>query len=299
MIPYFDLKTQIQNLIQDDSTETAADILRYANTVYRQIASTHFFRPLIKSHTIATSILPGDVERLFYVQWSDTDYLVFPISQQDRYLSPVQYNWFSQMTTASTLVTGSDGVTVANATSFTSAAPSTDFDATSTTLVGEYIRIGTNGGIYKISSVTDANTLVLTEGFRGAAGTAQSYQIRPEGTQQITFTDYDGTAVTNTTSTLYYQRVPLPLYNDYDQILLPGDCQAVIIKVHQMLLLENKYDNDALKRQPEFEFALAKMESMEAPVSRSPVPRDRNMNEIGYGRRKTTERFDQNDRRVL
>jgi len=139
----------------------------------------------------------------------------------------------------------------------------------------------------------------LTEGFRGAAGTAQSYQIRPEGTQQITFTDYDGTAVTNTTSTLYYQRVPLPLYNDYDQILLPGDCQAVIIKVHQMLLLENKYDNDALKRQPEFEFALAKMESMEAPVSRSPVPRDRNMNEIGYGRRKTTERFDQNDRRVL
>jgi len=244
MIPYEDLEIQVQNYIQDDSTETAADIKRFANVVYRQIASTHFYRPLVSQVTLSSTILPGDAERLFYVQWEDTDYMVFPIAEADRYVNPKLYNWFSKMQTLSTLVTGSDGVTVANAKSFTSASPSTDFDDVSLTLAGEYIRIGTNGGIYKIASVTDANTLVLEDGFRGASGTAQSYQIRPEGTQQLGFADEAGDDLTSTTSVLFYQRVPLPLYNDYDQILLPGDCQAVVIKVHQMMLIQNKYDND-------------------------------------------------------
>lgn len=297
MISYLDLRTQVQNLIQDDSDETAADILRFANMVYRDIASTHFYRDLIRAFTISTSILPGDIERMFYVQWSDTDYIVFPISQRDRYESVKLYNWFSQLTTADALVTGSDGVMTANSTTFTSAAPSVNFDTL--TLAGEYIRIGTNGGRYEIASVTDANTLELTEGFRGASGTAQDYRVRVEGTKQISFVDYDGSAISDTTSTLYYQMVPLPLYNDYDQILLPGNCAAVVIKTHQMLLLENKYDNDALKRQPEYDEALSKMEIMEAPTSRQPVPRDRYGNQEGFGRSKSSVRVNSDGRRVL
>jgi len=206
------------------------------------------------------------------------------------------YNWFSQLTTADALVTGSDGAATLNDKTFTSASPSTNFVAS---MIGEYIRIGTNEGRYKIASINSTTSIELTDAFRGATVTAQDYRVRPAGTQQIAFTDYLGDSITDTTSTLYYQKVPLPLYNDYDQIELPGTCQAVVIMTHQMLLLENKYDNDALKRSPSFQEALAKMEAIEMPVSRQPVPRDRFGSQIGFGRSKYSDRYDSSNRRIL
>jgi len=302
MIEYVDLQTQVQSWIGDDSTETAAKIKRFANAHYRQIASTQFFRPLVSEFTMATSVLPGDMERPFYIQWEDSDYLIFPISQQDRYQSRKLYNWFTKMQTLNTQLSGgSDGVVTANSTAFTSASPDTDFDATSSTLVGEYLKAADNGGYYKIASVTDANTLVLTEKFRGASATGVQFRIRPEGTKEIVFSDYQGESVSSTTSVLYYQRVPLPLYNDYDMILLPGDCQAVVIATHQSMLILQKYDNDALKRQPAFDRALAKMEVMESPVQRSAVPRNQygGLVASGYGHNRFPIRTNSANRRIL
>jgi hypothetical protein len=223
-------------------------------------------------------------------------------------LSSKLFNWFPNGAVSTPLVTGSDGVTVINGTTFTSAAPSTDFDATDDTLVGEYIQIGDNEGIYKIDSVTDANTLVLEDGFRGAdlsdpsspaALTAQYYEVRPRGTLQIEFTDEYGDALTSTTRKAWYQRRPLPLYNDYDQLLLPGNCEAVRIQAFKMLLEGAKYDNDALKQDAAYRSAIARMKPLHPTMGRQRMPRDRHGNVIMYGRSRAPERTDSQGRSLI
>jgi len=299
MIAYGLHKQQLQKLLDDDSTETAEEIQLFTNIAYRRIASMHFWQPLMTENTFTSLTLPGDLEKLYYVEFSDTDYLVFPISRTQRYVSRFLYNAFRNLTTVSPLSYGSDGVISANGTTFTSASPSVDFNATTTALAGQYIRIGTNSGIYKIASVTDANTIELEKGFRGDAETAAYYEIQPNGTQKVNLTDHQGTELGFTNWKYIYQRIPLPVYNDSDQIELPGTCEAVTIMTHQMMLLGDKYDNDALRRDPAFNEAIDAMYPLNPIESDRRMPRDRHGSLIMYGRRRAVHNYNADDRRVI
>jgi len=308
MIAYGRLRVRLQNAFDDTSDEFQWQILEAVQTAYRDIATDHVWQTLLEEVTQSSGVLPADLERpVLYVQ-DDTDYLQFAISETQRYLSSKLFNWFPDGAVSTPLTFGADGVTVINGTTFTSAAPDTDFDATSSTLVGEYIQIGINEGIYKIASVTNANTLVLEDGFRGAdlsdpstpaALTGQYYEVRPRGTLRIAFTDESGDALTSTTRKAWYQRRPLPLYNDYDQLLLPGNCEAVRIQAFKMLLEGAKYDNDALKQNAAYMSAIARMKPLHPTVGRQRMPRDRHGNVIMYGRSRAPERTDSQGRSLI
>lgn len=300
MIAYGRIKARIQQIIDDDSSDTAADILEIANFFYRAIASEHVWQTLLKEVTFNSTVLPADIERPILYYQDDTDYLYVPISFTQRYLSSHLYNFFPNGVVTSNLVNGADGVTVENSTAFSSAAPSTDFNDSDLSLAGEYVQIGENEGMYEIDSVTDANNIVLKEKYRGAAGAALTYEIRPIGTQQIAYTDQGGDALTPSSSALlWYQRRPLPLYNDYDQMMLPGNGEALVYAIHQYFLRGAKYDNDALKTDPSYQAAIARMQPLNPTIGRDRRPRDRNGLVARYGRVRAVKRVNQSDRRIL
>jgi len=299
MIAWGTIQSRLQKLIDDDSTETALEITEFGNAAYRQTCADHIWQTLLTELSISgTSVtLPADMERpVLYIQ-DDTDYLFTPISITDRYWNSKQYNWYPDGTITTALFTGSDMVVAAGSTSVTSAAPSAAFDST---CVGEYIQIGTNEGIYKITAAPSGTELTLQDKYRGASDTAQVYEVRPVGTPKISFSDYDGAAVTVSSSgKLWYQRRPLPLYNDYDQLLLPGNCEAVRIMTFQMLLQREKYDNDSLRQDPAYQRAIASMNPLNPTLGRQVKPRDRNGSIIRFGRTRQTVQVNQNGRRIL
>lgn len=286
--------TRIQDLIDDYSTETKAKILRALNNSYRDIASDHFWQPLMSEVTLSGTILPSDMEKPYYVE-DDTDFIYFPISVTDRYQNSRLYNWFENLTVTSPLLTGSDLVVTANSTTVTSAAAG--FTAA---MVGEYIQIGTNEGIYKIHAFVGATEVTLADGYRGDTATAQYFEVRPSGTQQFQPSDENGDAISSTTIKFWYQRRPLPLHNDYDQIFLPGGCLAVQIMTHQMMMLGTKYDNDALKQSSSFIDAIGKMKPLNPTRGRCVRPRNRYGSQIVFGRQKvSSSMFEQSGRRIL
>lgn len=295
-VAYGQIKDQLQFLIKDKSAETAEDMLRFTNLSVADITNDHFFDMLRTSIEVSGRLLPANAERLDYVQLDDTDFLSFRIQYTDRYMSPRLYNWFSNFTTTDPLITGTDGVATANSKTFTSAAPSANFTSA---LIGEFISIGTNLGMYEITAVPDTNTLTLKYGYRGVSASAQGYQVRPEGTKYLDLTDEQGTALSDATPTLYYQRTPLPVYNDHDRIQLPGTCKAVQIMVHQQLLLGQKYDNDALKREPSFVRAIADMNPLSPTQGRKMRPRNKFGNTVRFGRNRFVVSTDVNSRRLI
>jgi len=283
MIAAGELIARIQSLIDDESSETKTDIKRHLNAAYREIAALHNWRALTVQVTLDSLVLPGDLVRPVLVQ-DDTDYIYFNIKGlPNRYHSSRLYNWFLNIGIATPLLTGTDMAVTAGSTSVTSATggfTTADHD-------GEFIRIDENAGIYEIDSVSDTNTLVLKHAYRGASDTSQYFEIRPEGTQQLILSDQDGDAISTSTAVMWYLKKPLPLYNDYDQILLPGECEAVRIRTFQMMLESDKYDVDSQRQDDDYEVALSHMKSLDPRQSRPRAPRDRHGNRVMYGRRKT------------
>jgi len=293
MIPYSAHKSQLQKLMKDLSSETAADILLYTNISVREIASWHFFETLKKNVDLAT-LLPGDLERPFYIQLGDTDYLAFPVSETDRYTSGKLYNWWMNRSVADPLLTISDAAITANDTALTSVT-----GGFTSAMVGEFVRIGSNLGVYEIDAYVSGNEVTLAKGFRGDTETAAYCEVRPQGTEQLALTDEQGTATSVDNSSLIYQRFPLPIYNDYDMIELPGSCLAVTTMVHQRLMLGEKYDNDALKQEPSFIKQIAAMNPLAPVKGRTPRPRDRFGVPVAFGRLRNGIRTNSNDRRIL
>jgi len=305
MITYGEHKLKIQGLMDDDSAETALDILRYTNLAYKRIAAMRNWNPLTVYESSQGTILPGNLVRIVYVE-DDTDRLYFKIGRPQRYMSQKLYNYFVDINPTTPLLTGSDMATTINSTTVTSATGG----FVSATHAGEYIRIGASGGVYKISSVSDTNTLVLTEAFHGADWTdpssaanltSQYFEIRPTGTKRIAFTDENGDTITSSTIKMWYLREPRPLYNDYDPILLPGNAGALTSLVAQDMDTMEKYTNDALKKVPRYEEELRVMRSEDPISSQFMAPRDFYGNRVAFGRNRRFDRprYDQSGNPVL
>jgi len=274
------VRVLVQDSVDDDSDDTALKIDRSINQSYREVAAMHFWQALKRYWLISSSVLPGDVERLFYVEPANTDFLYFPMSEQDRYNNGRLYSWFLNMTVVTPILTGTDLVVTANSATVTSAAAG----FVEATHVGEWIRIGVDGGIYQISAFVSTSEVTLSHAYRGASDTGQFFEVRPEGTLQLSRTDEQGDLITTATDKLWYLARPIPLYNDYDSIPLPGTCEAIRIMALQRHLEGDKYDNDALKQQGNFISALSAMKAHEPVVGGSPRVRDQFGQALAFGR---------------
>jgi hypothetical protein len=110
---------------------------------------------------------------------------------------------------------------------------------TTTDCAGEFIRIGSNSGLYEIASWTSTSAITLVDDFRGddVTGTDAYFEIRPVGqTKRMNFCDQAKAAIEPTYIKIIYYKEPLPIWNDYDIMLLPGNAEAVRMKALQNLL---------------------------------------------------------------
>lgn len=135
-----------------------------------------------------------------------------------------------------------DGMMPALATSDTGGIASGDVTLTvgedifTADMVGQSISIGSGAGIYRIATFSDAKTVTIDDTFRGDTVSNGHVSVRPEPTYIIKFVDDRGIQLSPTSVTLRYQRIPLPLYNDYDVLLIPGTCEDVRTMALQSML---------------------------------------------------------------
>lgn len=287
MIAAGELIALVQAMVDDRSAECKRDIRDYLNQVYLSEAASRPWSTLIQYVAAQGTILPADLVTFVYVE-DNKDYLYFPISRYQQYFSQRLFNYFQNPPPCTPLATGDDMATTMNSVTVTAAGA-----AFTAAMIGEYVRIGTNSGFYKIAAVPGATTLTLADKFRGAdwtaaatpaSLTAQHYEIRPTGTKQLALVNEQGDAITTATLKIWYLRRPLPILNDYDAIELPGTCNWIFAGVCKQMLRQTKYNIDALREAPDFDLERAKATNGDPLPEKFVVPRDRFGQRNAYGR---------------
>jgi hypothetical protein len=238
-----------------------AQVKEKLNEAYRDVCGVFPWSLLQAVVTLADSVyrLPGDCNRVLRV--SDDDKVPYNFVAGKSRDSHFNKNWYFAPSVSTALASGT---TVAGSEYGTAVTSTAEFPAT--TCVDEWIRIGSNTGVYKISAWTSTSAITLQDNFRGDAIDAGRFQIRPKGTLVLAFADSVGDALTPTGVELTYIRNPLPLYDDSDMIELPGNAPAVKIKALQKLLAMLGFSSAADKMQSQYMSALAEMKTTEPRI---------------------------------
>ena len=174
-------------------------------------------------------VLPADLTVIESVE-DDIGNRYVQDESQGRSKQLYNYNWFFDSCVVTPLDSG-DSIVVENGA--TSATSTNEF--TETVIAGEFIRIGDSNGLYEIASRTDDSGIELVLPFRGNAK-GDRFVIRPEGVKTLNFCDCNTNALEPVGVTIVYYTEPLPLYNDYDPILTPGNSEAIRLKALQIAL---------------------------------------------------------------
>jgi hypothetical protein len=228
------------------------------NEAYREVCGAWPWTTLQQSVTLTDSsyIMPSDCRDIRHVMDEDKNPYSFAVGAGRP--SNFMRNWYFDTPTQTPLAEGALAVTESSIvlSSATAAFPATDCS-------DEYIRIGTNTGIYKIESWTSTSVITLYDNFRGVSLGDAIFQVRPKGTRILNFNDSAGTALTPTGVIVTYVRYPLPLFRDEDVLELPGYGNAVIVKALQKLLAIKGFNQAADRKQGEYLAALSEMKASE------------------------------------
>jgi len=261
-IPCGILLDQVANSLNDPRT-TADEpwkktLLSKLNESYQEVASSYPWQPLQRVVTLTDDVyvVPSDCLRILRVIDENKQPYNF-VGGKSTY-SAFNYNWYWGTPIETVLASGTTLVV----TDYGTAVTSTE-EFTETTCANEYIRIGSNAGLYKISAWTSTSSITLADYFRGTSESQAIFSIRPIGTPVLAFAGPSAVALSPTGIEITYVKTPLPLSRDEDVIELPGDCAAVRIKAEQKLLSMVKRDWQADRMTEDYDKALGRMKAME------------------------------------
>jgi hypothetical protein len=230
------------------------------NEALRDVCGVYDWNVLKTTATLPTTYLvPADCRTILHV--SDENKTPYNFMNGHNRNSDFNYNWYWDTPIATPLAEGTTLEVSEYATALVSTA---EFPAT--TCAGEYIRIGSNVGMYKISAWTSASAMTLVEHFRGDTLSNAIFEIRPRGTQVLAFCDSTGSALTATDVEITYVKYHLPLYREEDIILLPGYAPAVRIRALQKLLAMMGFSMAADRLKSEYTASLSEMKSAESSI---------------------------------
>ena len=134
--------------------------------------------------------------------------------------------------------------------------------------IGEYIRICSEPGVYKLTAERTFTPRWYGPDVSGAP--TDAIQVRPAGTKRFSIVDDKGT-FTESTVTVYYWAYPIPLYLEYQPILLPDFRALELLTIINVLGLKDRKEAIADRYRIEYEKALSIMESLN-PEFMSPHP---------------------------
>lgn len=233
---------------------------------YRDVVDAWDWACLKSTVTLSTSFLvPADCKNISRIV--DEDKTAYNMVNGPNRPSPFNYNWYFTDPITTPLSEGTTLSVDEYALPLTSTA---EFPAA--TCVGEYCKIGSNPGFYKVATWTSTSAMTLVDHFRGDRQASAIFQVRPRGTLVLAFCDSEGDALTPTDVEITYSRFPLPPYKESDIIELPGACPAVGIRALQKLLALSGFNQAADRKKEEYLAALTQMRASEpAPALIQPT----------------------------
>lgn len=161
--------------------------------------------------------LPSDLLGIDLVWDADDEVEFFEQGRATAQTDENGYRYFRYLPSRTALYSGSDLVLAKGASSFTSAA----LTVAGTAVNGEYVQFDDEPGFYQISSATTPFT--FTPAYHGPAKTQKSFCVRPwETSHKLVIVDPDETKLVDRDVSVYYWRMPVPLYRREDMILLPS-----------------------------------------------------------------------------
>ena len=253
-----ELLSQMNNPSGTADEQFKAQAMQKLNESYRDVYSTYDWGMFKTKATLVDSvyIVPADCRNILHV--SDQNKVPYNFVAGNNRRSDFRYNWYFDTPVATPLAEG----TTLNVGEYSTALSSTaEFPAT--TCAGEYARMGSNTGLYKIATWTSTSAMTIADHFRGDQLSSSIFQIRPRGTQVLAFCGMTGNAITPVGVEVTYVKFPLPLYDDTDLIELPGYCTAVKIKALQKLLAMQGFSSAAERMKTDFTAALSEMKASE------------------------------------
>ena len=245
---------------------------RILNQVYFELASDHSWQQLRRKteldFTAAVSTgdiglwLPGDLLGIDRVWDEDNEVEFFPRDRSDIEL-PLEddYRFFLYSTAVEAEFQADDAIVEQGGTTFTSDA----LDADGTDYTDEYVKFGTELGLYKL---TAAKTFTPT--YHGPAQDLQHFEIRPRSTQKLVLVDPDQECLIDRTVNVHYWQAPQPLYRDEDVSILPRDT------ILELLVLRRLPEAKGIRPVSEGELAqeLAKTKALNPDFPRIRRPTD-------------------------
>lgn len=139
--------------------------------------------------------------------------------------------------------------------------------------IGEYVTIGSELGVYKL---TAANTIsprwygpLLTGGPQGII------QVRPAGTKHFSIVDWEGIFMENSSVVLYYHVFPSPLYQNFQPILLPSSRCLELLTIINVLGLRDRKESLVDRYRLEYEREYAIMCDLNAEFQKPSIPVNR------------------------
>jgi hypothetical protein len=187
--------------------------------------------------------------------------------------------WYIDEVNYTPLVSGSDIAITNGSTSFTGGTGIT------TDMVGEFIRIGGQSGVYQLASVNELETP-----YYGDDLTAGSFEVRPIGTQKIKLSAPSGVDDT-TPATIYYWKLPAQLYDASQPMLLPTSALLEIASSVKLFTItrEKEQADDAKKdlygSKGRYEGELSRAESVNPEFVMPTAPESFGGNQAGFGSR--------------
>jgi hypothetical protein len=174
-----------------------------------------------QSYTITFDLyeLPGDFLKLYLMLQRDTPSEIRSTNNQFEINEFLLYDNFSGVVDrvdldykARETHFASQGTIAVTNGSATIEGTSTQF-VTDQLNVGDFIRIDTNDRLFQIASITDLDTLVLTETYPGTTASSLTYAVRPAGTRRFRLFDFPDD---NSFAYLEYKRSIQPMVADTD-----------------------------------------------------------------------------------
>jgi hypothetical protein len=214
MMPIGSVWENVQNSLRLMDDETLAIIKRRCNAAYYRLCELTCWQRLRRSASIVFdgvngAILPADLIGIMAVVDSDGNELAATEENSQGESYPC-FAWYYQhaavepLRVEKGLTILKDATTISTTTALTAA------------MVGEYLRIASEPGFYKIASATTISTA-----YRGDAQTRVIYVVRPPTTRTIAMVDEEGDLYAGTYA-VHYWAYPEPLFQEWQTPLLPS-----------------------------------------------------------------------------
>lgn len=189
-------------------------IRRTAQTEYYRLCEYTDWQLLRRTVDVASSaagtLLPADLIGIIHVIDSDGNE-VAPTEQQTReFRGYNKKSWHFRQDAVVPLYEGKS-LTMEQGASAISVTPALD-----SSYIGEYVSLGAEPGFYKLATVSTLETP-----YYGPRLNADVITVRPRSCKRLCVTEDDGDASSETV-TVHYWAYPPPLYQPWQQVLLPS-----------------------------------------------------------------------------